>query len=413
MDIAYDHIQEENLPDHEREEAPAEESKPAGLNTEFQEAYKAFSSSPWGSRIGGFLGNVRKQGESYYEDARKDLGAASTQATNGINALISKTTALSQVQSELPPGEPAGPAGEAPGTVPPTTASSSADTTTVTRDTEASGGTETSERPDSLPADILHEAESMLARFRVEASKRMKDIERAEDRADEAILNFGSSVRDFLKEAVTIAAPEEDGTDGQERKKAKDVLFDNMEEESRRVFHATRLEARLHSIHTKLDSFLENPAEEAYDEWIGSFKVDEKTEDIANDLDAYPELRKAMEACVPERVDYATFWSRYYYLRNVVQTEEDRRKELLKGAVSSDNDMAWDSESDDEPEAIKKDSHTDPSSSTTTLQPPRAHSSNTRRSPDQHSQADSDASYDLPQLGEGERWWTGQACCEG
>lgn len=64
MDSAYDHIQEENLPDHEREpSASNNEPKPAagGLNTEFQEAYKAFSNSPWGARIGGFLGTVRKQ----------------------------------------------------------------------------------------------------------------------------------------------------------------------------------------------------------------------------------------------------------------------------------------------------------------------------------------------------------------
>lgn len=238
----------------------------------------------------------------------------------------------------------------------------------------------------------------------------MKDIEAAEDRADEALLRFGTSVRDFLKEAVSIAPPEADGSDGVERKRAKDVLFDNLEEESKRVFHATRLEARLHSIHIKVDSFLEDPADEGYGPWAEGFKIDEKTEGIAKDLDAYPELRKAMEACVPERVDYATFWTRYYYLQHVVQTEEDRRRELLKGAaprpacattnadsysgaVSADNDMAWDSDSDDEPETPKKDA--DPSSSTTTLQPPQAHRGGARRSQDQASQADSDASYDL------------------
>jgi hypothetical protein len=60
MDVAYDHIQEEILsPDEQRgEDRNAQHST---LNTEFQEAYKAFSSSPWGAKIGGFWGSVVKQ----------------------------------------------------------------------------------------------------------------------------------------------------------------------------------------------------------------------------------------------------------------------------------------------------------------------------------------------------------------
>lgn len=60
MDLAYDHIQEEAL---SPEKAPQnEEKKPeTTLNADFQEAYKAISSSPWGARLGGFFGSVVKQ----------------------------------------------------------------------------------------------------------------------------------------------------------------------------------------------------------------------------------------------------------------------------------------------------------------------------------------------------------------
>lgn len=63
MDIAYDHIQEEALsPDAASSSTKAPEKKPDNtLNTDFQEAYKAISSSPWGARLGGFFGNVVKQ----------------------------------------------------------------------------------------------------------------------------------------------------------------------------------------------------------------------------------------------------------------------------------------------------------------------------------------------------------------
>jgi hypothetical protein len=62
MDAAYDHIQEETFPEDVEgkvhNEAAGEE---ASLNTEFQEAYKAISNSPWGARLGGLWGTVRKQ----------------------------------------------------------------------------------------------------------------------------------------------------------------------------------------------------------------------------------------------------------------------------------------------------------------------------------------------------------------
>jgi hypothetical protein len=60
MDLAYDHIQEEALSQEEpsRNEEKKSEST---LNADFQEAYKAISSSPWGAKLGGFFGSVVKQ----------------------------------------------------------------------------------------------------------------------------------------------------------------------------------------------------------------------------------------------------------------------------------------------------------------------------------------------------------------
>lgn len=63
MDVAYDHIQESNLPEDNSDSSSADK-KPAqqsSLNADLQDAYRAFSSSPWGARIGGFLGSVVKQ----------------------------------------------------------------------------------------------------------------------------------------------------------------------------------------------------------------------------------------------------------------------------------------------------------------------------------------------------------------
>lgn len=60
MDLAYDHIQEEALSPEKTSQN--EEKKPeTTLNADFQEAYKAISTSPWGARLGGFFGSVVKQ----------------------------------------------------------------------------------------------------------------------------------------------------------------------------------------------------------------------------------------------------------------------------------------------------------------------------------------------------------------
>lgn len=65
MDLAYDHIQEEALSQEEKAQASSSNTKKkpesTTLNSDFQEAYKAISSSPWGARLGGFFGNVVKQ----------------------------------------------------------------------------------------------------------------------------------------------------------------------------------------------------------------------------------------------------------------------------------------------------------------------------------------------------------------
>lgn len=183
------------------------------------------------------------------------------------------------------------------------------------------------DRPESLPADIVREAENMLSRFRSEAAKRLKDIEKAEDAADEALLKFGANIRNFLRDAVTIAPP---GSPGSQDDPTK-VLFESKDSEGKRVIHTTRFDAQLHVIHSSLDSFMRDPVSPEWAGWAAKFDINAKTDAIAKDLDAYPELRRAMEKLVPEKVEYAPFWQRYYFLRHVIESEEQRRREMLKG----------------------------------------------------------------------------------
>jgi hypothetical protein len=61
MDLAYDHIQESALSPDESAEKAEKAEQSSTLNKDFQEAYRAISSSPWGTKLGGFFGSVVKQ----------------------------------------------------------------------------------------------------------------------------------------------------------------------------------------------------------------------------------------------------------------------------------------------------------------------------------------------------------------
>jgi hypothetical protein len=60
MDLAYDHIVEQSLPKDSNEESSNRQPE-STLNQDIQEAYRAFSSSSWGSWLGGTVGKVVKQ----------------------------------------------------------------------------------------------------------------------------------------------------------------------------------------------------------------------------------------------------------------------------------------------------------------------------------------------------------------
>ena len=410
MDIAYDHIQEEALSPEEAAKKEGEKQEEGNLNAEFKEAYKSFSASPWGAKLGGFFSDVKKQSETYYEGARQEASAVGGEAIKGFtdlrSTIVNRARSMSTGQS--PPATPIASKGSG---------------------AEASTDSTIKERSDS---EALQESEGIISRFQKEAAKRLKEIEKAEDAADEALLKFGTNIRNFLKDAVTIAPPTGDkNTDGSSK-----VLFESKDQDGKRVIHTTRFDAQLHAIHSSLDSFSKDPVSPEFEKWKSEFDVEKKTDAIATDLEKYEELRWAMEKLVPEKVEYPQFWTRYYFLRMVVESEEQRRREMLKGkvpyqgppqpstanlptfptgaALTPEEPTPWDDDSDTEesqPSTPHPPNNIVSSSTTTILPQPQPTSTTTatvdssaqlkpsdaqgRRSQDEKSQADSDASYDL------------------
>ncbi|KAK1969357.1 BSD domain-containing protein [Colletotrichum eremochloae] len=389
MDLAYDHIQESSLPkDADKKSGdtknPTSDQPQHSLNDDLQEAYKAISSSAWGMRIGGFLGNAVKQGQEVYKEASKEVTELGEDAAKGFTSIISRTRSLTVNTAQ---GDPSG-----------------------DKTKEADGQTTPTKLRDQASDETMSSSsENYLARLRSEAAKRLKDLQKAEDAADEALLRFGTNISNFLKEAVSIAPPSDSSNQG------STVLFESKDAQGKRVIHASRQDAQLHVIHTSPESFAKDPATEEFATWAKTFDVEKKTADISDDLNKYPELRTTMEKLVPDQVPYAEFWKRYYFLRHGLEAAETRRRDLLK-AASAEDEVGWDDDSDDEAAPVsaptpaatpasaskveQKQVRPPSAESSTTIQPPAQSSglkpaAESRKSNDEKSQADSDTSYDV------------------
>ncbi|KAI0839982.1 BSD-domain-containing protein [Hypoxylon sp. FL0890] len=401
MDLAYDHIAEDALPKSPddnndsdgNQNAESSRKKPEHtLNEDIQEAYRAFSSTTWGSWLGGTVGNVIKQGGSVYREAQQEVTSLSADATRSLASL--RARALSLTTSPLPAEQRTQQSGDKekdPETTPTTSRAAGAD-------------------------DAAKESETVISRLKAEAAKRLKDIQRAEDAADEALLKFGGNIRDFFRDAIIVKpGSESDDSKGTSRR------FESKDETGKRVIHTSRYDAQLHVLHTTEKSFTEDPATTEFAAWAKNFDVDSKTENISTDLAKYPELRANMEKLVPDKVPYADFWKRYYFLRHSIETAEARRRDLLK-AASAEEEIGWGEDSEDESEESESEEESEESDdetvpakptgrparpgsteSSTTIHPPaRPTSGKThlkpaepRKSNDEKSQPDSDTSYDV------------------
>lgn len=263
------------------------------------------------------------------------------------------------------------------------------------------------------------ESEGVVARLRAEAAKRLKEIQKAEDAADEALIKFGTNMRNFLADAIKVT-PSTEGEQG------STVLFESKDSQGKRVIHTTRFDAQLHVIHSTLESFSKDPESEEWNAWNKTFDVEKRTADIAKDLERYEELRSAMEKLVPDQVAYKEFWTRYYFLRHSIETAEAKRRDLLKGMPQFDSllfyvlitlgataeveeeEIGWDEDSDEEDNKVVPETKGKTSSAAssqtinsmptdavreTHLQPLDA--AIRKGSSDNRSVADSEASYDV------------------
>ncbi|KAK9461231.1 uncharacterized protein V1516DRAFT_675367 [Lipomyces oligophaga] len=344
MDTAYDAIQQSSLPDKESlkndvtvsgepsSSQTASATSEQTLQEEFSEAMQTIQESAWGATIGGFWQTMKKQGGIAIEETRKDISVASELASKefaSITTTLRSSTIANQVATQASQVA--------------SQASTFVATTRRSFDTEAAASAVRSRVKDA-PASTSR----MFAVLKEQAQKRLDEIDKVE--FSKLASQVGKEVNGLLRDVVSVEPGEDvDGiNDDHSATISKDLLYE-VPDDIKRQIYTTRLDAQLHALHTSVEPFLAaESGDEEFSKFSDAFSVDAKTEPISDDLEHYPELRKLMEKLVPDKITYTDFWKRYYFLREQINQEEARRKQLLTEAGTTEDNFNWDDDDDED-----------------------------------------------------------------
>lgn len=129
-----------------------------------------------------------------------------------------------------------------------------------------------------------------------------------------------------------------------------------------------RFEAQLSAIQNDLNTFSDEPDDlEDYEKWRSSFKLDDKSGEIEGLIGENGVLDANFRKIVPNVVDHGTFWCRYFYRVDKLEQQEKFRANLVKRAISVDEDddeLSWDVDDEEEKDGEKAKGVKDDGSST-------------------------------------------------
>ncbi|CAN4093171.1 unnamed protein product [Withania somnifera] len=115
----------------------------------------------------------------------------------------------------------------------------------------------------------------------------------------------------------------------------------------------SRFESQLMSIQSDRNMFCVDPEDlEEYKKWKAEFDLKEKKKEIDCLNGENGSLEGMYKRVVPNEVDNETFWCRYFYQVFKLKQKESVRANLVKRAISIDNEeeLSWDVDDDDDNE---------------------------------------------------------------
>ncbi|KAF5193627.1 Bsd domain-containing protein [Thalictrum thalictroides] len=111
----------------------------------------------------------------------------------------------------------------------------------------------------------------------------------------------------------------------------------------------SRFEMQVHAIQCDKNTYCEELDDlDDFGKWKLGFVLEEKNEEIENLLEENVVMEEVFAKLVPSVVDFETFWSRYFYRVYKLKQVEDARANLVKRAISGEEeDLSWDVDDDD------------------------------------------------------------------
>ncbi|CAI9761430.1 unnamed protein product [Fraxinus pennsylvanica] len=113
----------------------------------------------------------------------------------------------------------------------------------------------------------------------------------------------------------------------------------------------SRFDAQLNAIQSDVNTFSKDPEDlEEYQKWKLGFTLVEKSNDVEGLIGEMGVLESLYKRLVPSTVDHDTFWCRYFYKVHKLKQQESVRANLVKRAISVDDDeeLSWDVDDEEE-----------------------------------------------------------------
>ncbi|CAH8283622.1 unnamed protein product [Eruca vesicaria subsp. sativa] len=148
------------------------------------------------------------------------------------------------------------------------------------------------------------------------------------------------------KEAILTAGNESDSSDNSTSFGRRDSFSHSKP--------YSRFDAQVRAVQGDLSTYSEEPEDsDDYNKWESEFSLGDKAEEMERLL-LEGDMRGVYKRVVPNVVDHDTFWFRYFYKVYKLKQAEDLRANLVKRAISLDDEeeLSWDIDDEEESSEI-------------------------------------------------------------
>ncbi|KAI8146929.1 hypothetical protein BJV82DRAFT_597077 [Fennellomyces sp. T-0311] len=171
----------------------------------------------------------------------------------------------------------------------------------------------------------------------IDLGKLREEMDQGTRFAEQYLQKFGAEVIQTVNKHIGLYDDDEEEPEGRPSTSSNP---------GKRSIFATRKERLLAEMRTDPETFTVKVPSDSVD-------VEKRTDEIAQTLDEFPDLREMMDRLVPVEVSYVLFWQRYFYHHQRIEHEDEKRQIIAKGAEDED-EFKWDSDDEDDEEVTSK-----------------------------------------------------------